>query len=65
MLNQVKEKRDELANKTDADYFVEKADKAVNDGDVEELKRCVRNLLDLLPKNTQEEINANMSGITK
>lgn len=65
MLNQIKQKRDELANKTDADYFIEKADKAVNDGDVEELKRCVRNLLDLLPKNTQEEINANMSGITK
>ncbi|HEY4963400.1 MAG TPA: Hsp70 family protein [Candidatus Saccharimonadales bacterium] len=65
MLNQIKEKRNELANKTDADYFIEKADKAVNDGDVEELKRCVRSLLDLLPKDTQEEINANMSGITK
>lgn len=65
MLDQIKEKRNELANKTDADYFIEKADRAVEEGDVDELKRCVRNLLDLLPKDTQEEINANMSGITK
>ncbi len=65
MLNQIKGKRSELANQTDADYFINKADKAVNDGDVEELKRCVRNLLDLLPKETQDEINSSMSGITK
>lgn len=65
MLNQIKEKRDELAKKTDADYFIQKAEKAIEDGDVDQLKRCVRNLLDLLPKNTQEEINANISGITK
>jgi len=65
MLNQIKEKRNELSNQTDSDYFIEKADKAVSDGDVEELKRCVRNLLDLLPKETQDEINSSMSGITK
>jgi len=65
MLNQIKEKRNELANQTDADYFIDKADKAVSDGDVEELKRCVRNLLNLLPKETQDEINSSMSGITK
>lgn len=65
MLNQIKGKRSELANQTDADYFINKADKAVDDGDVEELKRCVRNLLDLLPKETQDEINSSMSGITK
>lgn len=65
MLNQIKDKRSELSNKTDADYFIEKADKAVESGDVDELQRCVRSLLDLLPKDIQEEINANMSGITK
>lgn len=65
MLNQIKEKSNELSNQTDANYFIDKADKAVNDGDVEELKRCVRNLLDLLPKETQDEINSSMSGITK
>lgn len=65
MLNQIKEKRSELLNATDADYFISKADEAVENGDIEELKRCVRNLLDLLPKNTQEEISASTSGITK
>lgn len=65
MLDQIKNNRGELTNKTDADYFINKAEKAINENDVEELKRCVRNLLDLLPKETQEEINASMSGITK
>lgn len=65
MLNRIKERRDELINKTDGDYFIEKGDKAVDENDVEELERCVRKLLELLPKATQEELNSNMSGITK
>lgn len=65
MLNQIKDKRNELANQNDANYFIDKADKAVEDSNVEELKRCVRNLIDLLPKETQDEINSSMSGITK
>lgn len=65
MLDQIKEKRDELSNQTDANYYIEKAEKAVNEGDVDELKRCVRNLLNLLPEETQEEISSGMSGITK
>ena len=65
MLNQIKDKRNELTNQTDANYFIDKADRAINDEDVDELKRCVRNLLDLLPKETQDEINSSMSGITK
>lgn len=65
MLDQIKSKQHELSNQTDANYFIGKADKAVDEGDVEELKRCVRNLLELLPKETQDEINSSMSGITK
>lgn len=65
MLDQIKSKRNELLNQTDADYFINKAEKAINDGDVDELKRCVRNLLELLPEDTQEEISSGMSGITK
>lgn len=65
MLNQIKEKKSELTNQTDAAYFIDKADKAVSNEDVEELKRCVRNLIELLPKETQDEINSSMSGITK
>lgn len=65
MLNLIKEKRSELSSQTDANYFIEKADKAIDENDVEELKRCVRSLLDLLPKETQDEINSSMAGITK
>lgn len=65
MLNQIKNSRNELKNQTDADYFINKAEIAIENGDVEELKRCVRNLIDQLPKETQEEINSSMSGITK
>ncbi len=65
MLDQIKSKRNELSNQTDADYFIGKAEKAITDSDVDELKRCVRNLLELLPEDTQEEISSSMSGITK
>ena len=65
MLNLIKEKRNELSNQTDANYFIQKGDKAVDENDIEELKRCVRSLLDLLPKETQDEINSSMAGITK
>lgn len=65
MLSLVKEKRNELSNQTDANYFIQKADKAIDDNDVEELKRCVKSLLDLLPKETQDEINSSRAGITK
>ena len=64
-LSEIKGRRDEFANQTDGDYYIKKADEAVERGDVEELQRCVRNLLDLLPQDTQEEITAGMSGITK
>ncbi len=65
MLSLIKEKRNELSNQTDADYYIDKADKAVSDSDIDELQRCVRTLLDLLPRETQEIINSSMAGITK
>jgi molecular chaperone DnaK len=64
-LNEIKGRKHELSNQTDGEYFINKADQAVEQGDFDELQRCVRNLLDLLPKDTQEEITSNMSGITK
>lgn len=64
-LNDIKLHKDELSNPTEADYHITKAEKAVEDGDVEELKRHVRSLLDLLPKETQEEIQQDIAGITK
>lgn len=64
-LNEIKQRQHELINQTDGEYYINKADKAIDDGDIEELQRCVRSLLDLLPEETQEEITSNMAGITK
>lgn len=64
-LEQIKLRRDELSNQEDGDYYIEKAEKAINKNDFPELQRCVRGLMDLLPSDTQEEISSNLSGITK
>ncbi len=64
-LNEIKQRQNELSNQTDGEYYINKADQAIESGDVEELQRCVRSLLDLLPEDTQEEITSNMAGITK
>lgn len=64
-LNEIKQRQHELSNQTDGEYYINKADQAIESGDVEELQRCVRSLLDLLPEDAQEEITSNMAGITK
>ena len=64
-LNEIKEKRSQFINKTDGEYYLDKADSAIQSNDIDELKRCVGQLLDLLPKESQEAITSNMSGITK
>lgn len=64
-LNEIRAKQSEFNNKTDGEYYLNKADKAVQENDVEELKRCVRELVSLLPEESQEEITSNMSGITR
>lgn len=64
-LNEIKDKREELTNKDKGEKLIEEADKAVENSNFEELKRCVRGLLEILPEDTQDEITSNMSGITK
>ena len=64
-LDQIKASKDELSNQQDGEYYIDKADKAISQNDFHELQRCVRALLELLPKGTQEEITTNISGITK
>ncbi len=64
-LNEIKSKKSKLENQTDGEYFIKKADTAIEQNDFEELKRCVRNLLDMLPTEEQEEITSNTAGITK
>ena len=64
-LNEIKSNKTKLSNKTDGEYYINKADTAVEQNDFDELKRCVRNLLDMLPAEQQEAIANNMSGITR
>jgi ATP-dependent Clp protease ATP-binding subunit ClpB len=55
-LNNIKSRKDELTNQSEADYHINKAEQAVESGDIDELQRHVRSLLGMLPKETQEEI---------
>lgn len=52
-------------NEKEAGYYTEKGRRAIELGDVDELKRCVHNLLLLLPSDEQETIRNNLSGITR
>ena len=63
--NEIKQRRDEMTNQTDGDYYIQKGEQAIEKGDIEEIQRSVRKLLDLLPKDSQEEITSGMAGITK
>ncbi len=54
----------DFINEKDAKYYIEKGKKAIEVGDVDEIKRCVRNLWQLLPSDEQETIKDNLSGIT-
>lgn len=48
----------------EASYYIDKGKRAISLGDVDELKRCVHNLLLLLPPEEQQAIKSNISGIT-
>lgn len=66
MLEDLKKKDiNDFRNPSDAEYHLSAAERAKNSGNVEELKRNVRELLRLLPQEDQAEISGNMSGITK
>lgn len=54
----------EFTNQTDAQYYIDKGKKSISMGDIEELKRCVVSLIDLLPADQQKEVSASLSGIT-
>lgn len=53
------------SNETEAQYYIEKGNKAIEANDVDELKRCVVSLIALLPADKQKEINSGLSGITR
>ncbi|MDA2922720.1 Hsp70 family protein [Patescibacteria group bacterium AH-259-L07] len=48
----------------EASYYISKGKRAMDLGDVDELKRCVHSLMLLLPPEEQEAIRGNLSGIT-
>jgi len=52
-------------NEKEAGYYTEKGRRAIELGDVDELKRCVHQLLLLLPSDEQETMRNNLSGITR
>ncbi len=54
-----------FTNEKEANYYIQKGRRAVELEDVDELKRCVHNLLLLLPSEEQEVIKKNLSGITR
>ncbi len=52
-------------NEKEARYYIEKGKRAIELNDMDELKRCVHNLMLLLPSDEQETIKKNLSGITQ
>lgn len=59
----VSENKNFISDK-EAEYYVNKGLRSIEMGDTEELKRCVRGLLLLLPPEQQQIIQNSMSGIT-
>ncbi|MBP9781070.1 Hsp70 family protein [Candidatus Woesebacteria bacterium] len=52
-------------NEKEARYYTDKGLRAIELSDVEELKRCVHQLLLLLPSDAQRSLKNNLSGITR
>lgn len=52
-------------NEKEAEYYTEKGKRAIELGDTEELKRCVHNLLLLLPSDTYDGPKNHLSGISR
>jgi hypothetical protein len=59
----VKENKKFISDK-EAEYYINKGRRAIEMGDTEELKRCVKGLMLLLPPEEQQIIQNTMSGIT-
>lgn len=63
--NKITSGKTNFINEKEAKYYIEKGKRAIELGDVDEIKRCVHNLLLLLPSDAQETIKDNLSGITR
>jgi hypothetical protein len=49
----------------EAEYYIHKGKRSIELNDVDELKRCISNLMLLLSTSDQESIQNNISGITR
>lgn len=65
MFNKIQETSHSWTSPKEAEYYMNKGQRALELGDVEELKRSVHNLMLLMPPSEQKMIQGNMSGITK
>ena len=61
---QLADEEHNFISQQDAEYYIKKGERAIELDDVDELKRCVRNLVLLLPPDEQEAIQSDISGIT-
>ena len=64
-LEQLSSGNHNFLDKTEAEYFIKKGRRSIELNDLDELKRCVRNLLLLLPPEEQASSITSLSGITK
>ncbi len=62
--HQIVNSNKKFINEKEAGYYTEKGRRAIELGDDDELKRCVHQLLLLLPSDVQETMRNNLSGIT-
>lgn len=65
MFNKIRETSHTWTSPKEAEYYMNKGQRAMELGDVEELKRSVHNLMLLLPPSEQKMIEGNVAGITK
>ncbi len=54
-----------FSNPEEANYYIKQGEIAKNMTDIDELKRCVRNLFNLMSQADQSEVQGSISGITK
>lgn len=64
IFNQIVESKSGFSNPKEAQYYIEKGNRCIKNGDVDGLRECVIKLDQLLPPEEQKRIESVMSGIT-
>jgi molecular chaperone DnaK len=61
----IADNKKDFINQKEADYYIQKGRRSIELDDIDELKRCVHQLMLLLPSDEQEVIKGSFSGITR